>query len=169
MPANPVLVDSSHYIRLLREGRDPLAELAVIGAQREVATCGVIRCEVGRGLKAERVLQRFHAAWDVMLYVPTDNRLWADAERLLWELDRKGQPIPLPDAVIACCDDLRAVRADRQRAEALPVPEKLAPQAISGLQFPYRHGPLIHRSRDPAVVRRYGGAAQALFKRQCVH
>lgn len=103
MAANPVLVDSSYYIGLLREGRDPLSDLAVIGAQRDVATCGVIRCEVGRGLKVERILQRFHAAWDVMLYVPTDNRLWAEAERLLWQLDRKGQQIPLPDAVIACC------------------------------------------------------------------
>lgn len=103
MAANPVLVDSSYYIERLREGRDPLLELAVIGAQRDVAVCGVVRCEVGRGIKLERVLHKFQSAWEVMLYVPTDNRLWAEAERLLWKLDRAGTHLPLPDAVIACC------------------------------------------------------------------
>jgi len=98
-----VLVDSSYYIDRLREGRDPLLELAVIGAQRDVAVCGVVRCEVGRGIKLERVLRKFQAAWDVMLYVPADNRLWVEAERLLWKLDRAGTHLPLPDAVIACC------------------------------------------------------------------
>ncbi len=103
MVANPVLVDSSYYIGLAREGRDPLRELAVVGAQRDVATCGVVRCEVGRGIKAEAVLSRFRRAWDVMMYVPTDNRLWNDVEQTLWQLDRQGICLPLADVVIACC------------------------------------------------------------------
>jgi predicted nucleic acid-binding protein len=36
-----------------------------------------------------------------MLYVPTDNRLWASAEELLWQLDRQGIVIPVIDALIA--------------------------------------------------------------------
>jgi len=103
MVANPVLVDSSYYIGLAREGRDPLRELAVVGAQRDIATCGVVRCEVGRGIKTEAMLGRFRRAWDVMMYVPTDNRLWNDVEHTLWQLDRQGVCLPLTDVVIACC------------------------------------------------------------------
>ena len=103
MAANPVLVDSSYYIGLLRKGRDPLLGLAVISAQRDVATCGVVRCEVGRGLQLESNRRRFSTAWELMIYVPADNRIWSDAEELLWRLDRQGKPIPLTDAVIACC------------------------------------------------------------------
>jgi predicted nucleic acid-binding protein len=103
MAASPVLVDSSYYIRLARAGRDPLRELAVIAAQRDLVICGVVRCEVARGLRSKSVLESFHRAWSVMRYVPTDNRLWADVEETLWGLDRRGTVLPLTDVVIACC------------------------------------------------------------------
>lgn len=103
MATNPVLVDSSWYITLTRERRDPLRELLAIATVRHVATCGVIRCEVARGIRNERDLIAFRRAWDVMLYVPTDHRVWADAESLSWTLDRQGSPLPLPDIIIAAC------------------------------------------------------------------
>ena len=103
MAASPVLVDSSFYIGCLREGRDPLRLLALTAAVRDLAVCGVVRCEVGRGLKVPSVRASFNAFWDVMLNVPTDNRLWSRAEQTLWELDRKGMVLPLTDVVIACC------------------------------------------------------------------
>lgn len=103
MAASPVLADSSFYIRLLREGRDPLRALALAGAARDLAICGVVRCEVGRALRPAETLKRFHAFWDVMINVPTDNRLWDDVERTLWSLDRRGRILPLTDVVIACC------------------------------------------------------------------
>ena len=103
MSASPVLVDSSFYMGCLREGRDPLRLLAVAAAARDLAVCGVVRCEVGRGLKQAKVRSRFEAFWNVMLNVPTDNRLWAQAEATLWELDRQGTVLPLTDVVVACC------------------------------------------------------------------
>lgn len=103
MPANPVLADSSFYIRSLREGRDPLRALAVEAAQRDLAICGVVRVEVGRALRAMERWRKFQAAWDVMLNVPTDDRLWADVEATAWQLDRAGVILPLSDVVIACC------------------------------------------------------------------
>jgi predicted nucleic acid-binding protein len=103
MAASPVLADSSFYIRSLRERRDPLQELALAAATRDVAVCGVVRCEVGRALRNENVLRKFHRSWDVMIYVPTDNGLWAEIEKQLWELDRRGIIISLTDMVIACC------------------------------------------------------------------
>ena len=103
MVASPVLVDSSYYIRLLRLKRDPLKELAPIAADRGLAVCGVIRCEVGRALRHENTRKKFQAFWDVMQNVPTDNLLWWETENLLWSLDRQGVLLPLTDAVIACC------------------------------------------------------------------
>jgi len=102
MAASPVLVDSSFYIRLLRQGQDPLQALALAAANRDLATCGIVRCEVGRGLRQSRLRQHFHAFWNVMINVPTDNRLYEQAEQTLWELDRKGITLPLTDVIIAC-------------------------------------------------------------------
>ena len=103
MAASPVLADSSYYVRLLREGRDPLRNLALAAASRDVAICGVVRCEVARGVRNEDALRRFQRAWDVMINVSTDNRLWAEVELTASQLDRAGFILPLNDLVIACC------------------------------------------------------------------
>ena len=103
MTASPVLVDSSWYIAHLRQQRDPLQELMPIAMTRDLATCGIVRCEVARGIRKPAVLRRFQAQWDVMLYIPTDNKLWAEAEALLWKLDRAGAVLPLQDVAIAAC------------------------------------------------------------------
>jgi predicted nucleic acid-binding protein len=103
MAASPVLVDSSFYIQRLRLGQDPLRALALTAAARDLAICGVVRCEVGRGLRERRVLKRFQDFWDVMISVPTDKRIWNRVEGTLWHLDRKGLTLPLPDVVIGCC------------------------------------------------------------------
>jgi predicted nucleic acid-binding protein len=103
MPASPVLADSSFYIRLLRQRQDPLKALALAAATGDVAICGVVRCEVGRALRQRALRQRFQAFWDAQINVPTDNRVWAEAEQTLWELDRTGVVLPLTDVVIACC------------------------------------------------------------------
>jgi predicted nucleic acid-binding protein len=110
MAASPVLVDSSYYIRMLRQGEDPLRALAFTAAARDLAVCGVVRCEVGRGIREPRILHRFHAFWDVMISVPTDELLWNVVADTLWRLDRKGLTLPLPDVVIGCC--ARRIGAD---------------------------------------------------------
>jgi len=98
-----VLADSCFYIDLLRQGQDPLKSLALAAATQDLAICGIVRCEVGRALRPEKVRHHFRAFWDVMINVPTDNRLWEQAEQTLWELDRSGVTLPLTDVVIACC------------------------------------------------------------------
>ena len=69
---------------------------------RDLVVCGIVRCEVGRGLREARVRERFHAAWDVMINVPADEHLWTEVESLAWDLDRKGTALPVTDLVIAC-------------------------------------------------------------------
>jgi hypothetical protein len=99
----PLLVDSSYWIGMARQRRDPVAALTSAAHGRELAICGVVRCEVARGVRQEPALNRLRKFWDAMVYVPTDNAIWSDVEDLLWRLDRSGLQIPLPDAVIACC------------------------------------------------------------------
>lgn len=104
MAASPVLVDSSWYITTAKTGGNPLAMLESIAQVRDVATCGIVRCEVARGLRSPKALREFQAAWDVMLYVPTDNKLWQEIESLIWQLDRTiGGALPLQDIIIAAC------------------------------------------------------------------
>jgi len=98
-----LMVDSSYWITMSRQGYDPIAHLAGAAQGRDLAICGVIRCEVARGVVHEPALQRLRRFWDVMLNVPADNRIWEATEALLWRMDRAGRPIPLPGALIACC------------------------------------------------------------------
>ena len=109
MAASPVLVDSSWYIGMARRGLHPLRELRPISLVRDIATCGIVRAEVARGIREPGLLRKFQAAWDAMQYVPTDNALWADVEQTAWQLDRSGCVLPLSDIVIACC--ARRIRA----------------------------------------------------------
>jgi predicted nucleic acid-binding protein len=103
MAASPVLVDSSFYIARLRQGIDFTIELLVISAVRDLVTCGMVACEVGRGLRDPRLREKLRSYWDAMLYVPTDKALWQEAEDLLRKLDREGRAVPPSDAVIGCC------------------------------------------------------------------
>ncbi|MEY2428108.1 MAG: hypothetical protein QOJ40_993 [Verrucomicrobiota bacterium] len=102
MAASPVLADSSYYIRLMREGQDPLRRLALAAETRDLVICGVVRCEVGRALRPARVREKFRIFWDAMINVPSDNRLWGEVEDTLWQLDRRGTVLPLTDVIIAC-------------------------------------------------------------------
>jgi predicted nucleic acid-binding protein len=103
MAAGAVLVDSSFYIALARKGEDPLQALAYAAVDRDLAVCGIVRCEVGRGIRHQKILKQFQAFWDVMVNVPTDNSLWSDAQDLAWRLDRQGTSLPLSDIIIAAC------------------------------------------------------------------
>jgi predicted nucleic acid-binding protein len=72
-------------------------------ATRDVAVCGVVRCEVGRGVKSPKILERYQSFWNVMINVPTDHRIWEAVGKMLWRLDRQGTVLPLTDVVVACC------------------------------------------------------------------
>ncbi len=97
----PVLIDSNVYIRLLRAGKDPAKELTRRYSSVDMATCGMVRMEVLRGISGRKVYQRMSEFFDVMLNVPTDNKLWQEAIDLVWNLDRNGKVIPATDIIIA--------------------------------------------------------------------
>ncbi len=101
--ASDVLVDSNVYIDLLKAKKDVVSTLFHWAEFRagSLAICGMIRVEVLRGLKSLKAFQSISSLMDVMINVPTDNRLWSEATDLAWLLDRQGIVIPGPDVVIA--------------------------------------------------------------------
>lgn len=97
------LVDSSVWIGLLREGRDPGQELARRARTFDLATCGMVRLEVLRGIVRPRVIEAVEAFMNVMINIPSDPRIWEQATREAWQLGRKGITLPAQDLVIAAC------------------------------------------------------------------
>ena len=99
----PVLVDRSWYFGEAAGGRDPLCGLAFIAQSRDIATCGLIRAEVGRRVRKPQALERFLAAWEMMVNVPSDADCWEKTMELGRLLDRRGLDIPLPELHVATC------------------------------------------------------------------
>lgn len=97
------LIDSNVYIDLLRARRDVVGTLYEWSERRggNLVVCGMIRVEVLRGLKSLKALQSISSLMDVMVNIPTDNRLWTEAADLAWSLDRQGTVIPGADVIIA--------------------------------------------------------------------
>jgi predicted nucleic acid-binding protein len=101
--ASEVLVDSNVYIGLLRAGRDTVVTLYDWAdlRDRSFVVCGMVRLEVLRGIRTLKARQMVSSFMDVMISVPSDNRLWKEATDLAWKLDRQGITLPGPDLVIA--------------------------------------------------------------------
>lgn len=101
--SRPVLVDSSWYIQQTRAGHDVLRALSFVAESRDIATCGLVMSEVGRGVKEQKHLDRFRAAWAVMLYVDSNIKRWEETMEFAWTLDRRGIVLPVQDIHIAVC------------------------------------------------------------------
>jgi len=98
-----LLIDSTVYIDLLRARRDPVEALQPWLARDEVLSCGVIRCEVLRGILSKKVHEHMKALFDVLHTVDTDQVTWDRTVDLAYALDRRGVVLPVTDLLIAVC------------------------------------------------------------------
>lgn len=98
-----VLVDSNVFISLLRRGLDPVELLGDWIGSGDLATCGMVRMEVERGLKIDRIRRRIGNFFDVLINVPTTNKIWEQATETAWKLGRSGITLPAQDILIAAC------------------------------------------------------------------
>ena len=98
-----VLVDSNVFISLLRRGLDPVELLGDWIGNGELATCGMVRMEVERGLKIDRIRRRIGNFFDVLINVHTTNKIWEQATETAWKLGRSGITLPAQDILIAAC------------------------------------------------------------------
>ncbi len=96
-----VMIDSNVFISLMKRHGDPAPWLYHWAGVRNLAICGMVRVEVLRGVKSPKAYARLNDFMDVMVNVPSTNRLWDQAAALAWKLDRKGLVIPGTDVVIA--------------------------------------------------------------------
>ncbi len=96
---NLVLVDSSIFITLSRQRLDPAVEILEHIDLTDLATCGMVRFEVIRGIALPKARQKMESFFDVMQNVPTDNKLWEEACELGWQVTR----MPAQDIIIAAC------------------------------------------------------------------
>jgi predicted nucleic acid-binding protein len=97
------LPDSSWYIARAKARRDPLLELAELALMRDIATCGIVVSEVGRGIRDRKVLNRYLASWREMFYISSSRAVWDGTLELAWQLDRQGRVLPVQDLLIAAC------------------------------------------------------------------
>ena len=129
MESGSVLVDSNVYIGLLRRGLDPVAVLGAWAGSTDVATCGMVRLEVERGLRVERIRRHLRAFFDVLIMIPTGHPTWARAAELAWSLDRRGITLPSLDCLIAACAQAggAAVLTDDRHFDHIPGLEIVLP------------------------------------------
>ena len=96
-----ILVDSTHYISLLRKGLDPRHELAGWAASGRLHGCGIVRGEVLRGCRHPEIKADLAAFFDLLPELPLDPMFWREVSELAWRLDRQGAVLPLTDLAIA--------------------------------------------------------------------
>ena len=101
MKDSPYLIDSAAYIDLMRAGEDPRQVLAPLLRAGRLYNCGIVRAEVLRGIKIEKIYRQMEQFFDIVPEVPSDPRLWRDVSQLGYDLGRKGKWPPVTDLAIA--------------------------------------------------------------------
>ncbi len=98
-----ILIDSSIFIDWLRQKRSPALLLENRARTGEVATCGIVRAEVLRGISNLAAKNDLRGFFDLLPEIQTTTSVWHDVAELAWALDRKGFVLPLPNIVVAAC------------------------------------------------------------------
>ncbi len=99
--SNLVLVDSGFWIRMVKVRRDPFALIIARSDDFDFAINGVIWAEVVRGRTDPHLRARFDEFFGTLRFLDLAQAGWQDATRLAWELDRRGEIVPLTDIIIA--------------------------------------------------------------------
>ena len=95
-----VLVDSSYYIRMVTLRRDPLAILTELELDYDFAINGIIWGEVIRGRSDPHLRDRYEKAFALTRMLHLSSAGWQRVGRMAWDLDRRGDVIPLTDLII---------------------------------------------------------------------
>ena len=97
-----VIIDTDVLITAYkRHGSPERAEVMRLVETNEAATVGVVLAEVLRGARDETEFEEMSDELLAMHYVDGGRPAWLLASRILFDLKRTGNIIPLPDAVIA--------------------------------------------------------------------
>jgi predicted nucleic acid-binding protein len=104
MSSRLVLADSSAWVsHLTGQGSAASAAIGELLRTHRVAVNEVIRLEVLTGARDEAQYAELDDALRGLHLLPMSGAVWGRAERLRFELRRRGHVIPVPDALIAAC------------------------------------------------------------------
>ena len=96
-----VVIDSSVYIDWLKR-REQFVPLLMPMLKREaLLVCGLIRCEVLRGIRDPAQQSRMDDCFSLAVDIPLDGTYWDGVWQLGWKMDRRGIVLSLTDLCIA--------------------------------------------------------------------
>ena len=95
-----VLVDSSYFITWQNRRVDPIELLSELELDYDFAINGIVWGEVLRGRSDPHLRDRYDRAFSLTRMLHLTSAGWQRVARLAWELDRRGEIIPLPDIII---------------------------------------------------------------------
>ena len=117
MSSRLVLADSSAWVsHFTGQGNTASAAIGELLRAHRVAVNEVIRVELLTGAKDEAQYAELDDALRGLHLLPISGAVWGRAERLRFELRRKGHVVPVPDTLIASCAllyDCELLHADR--------------------------------------------------------
>jgi predicted nucleic acid-binding protein len=121
MAPNRILPDTCAWIDFFKGNPTPLAEsLAQSLMRHEVATCGVVLCELLQGVKKSGEEQLVLDALQALPHLEMNRELWIAAGKLSATLRTSGHTLPLSDIIIATLamsHDCSVLTVDRHFAE----------------------------------------------------
>ena len=98
----PVIVDTSEWAQYFRVPGSPEAtEVRRLLAAESVVMVGVVYAELLRGARNEGQFRALTDELEALPYVEVTKQTWTRVGEILSDLERIGQRIALPDAVIA--------------------------------------------------------------------
>ena len=95
-----ILADSSFYMTWQKRRVDPFAIIDSYELDYEFAINGIVWGEVIRGRSAPTMRDRYETAFSLTRMLHLTSRGWQRVARVAWELDRRGEVIPLTDLII---------------------------------------------------------------------
>ena len=118
-----VIADTSAWIQYFRRG-DSLEALEVrsLMDSGRVVLVGVVYAELLRGARSDEQRETLIASLQGLPYIEVDMATWELAGDILSSLEREGQRIPLPDALIAAIAIQRDLSVYTQDAHFSRVP-----------------------------------------------
>lgn len=97
-----VIIETSAWVSYFRSGDSSIAdEVDRLLATNEAVLVGVVYAELVRGFRTSLQPQSLEADLDLLPYLETTHETWKRTGQLLADLQRRGEMIPFPDAVIA--------------------------------------------------------------------
>lgn len=104
MSSRLVLVDSSAWVNYLVDQKSGVWDrITGLLQDHRVAANEVVRLEVLTGARDETEYAELADQFEGLYPLPFTGAVWKRAERLRFDLRRKGHVIPTPDILIAAC------------------------------------------------------------------